>query len=43
MGRFQFKEPDTITEEDMVLQVMTDKGIVCMTLKQYDEYLKNEE
>ena len=39
----EFLEPDTVTDDDIVMRVETDKGVVCMTAKQYEKYMEETE
>ncbi len=41
--KHEFLEPDTVSDDDFIMRVETEKGPVCMTAKQYDKYMEDKE
>lgn len=41
--KHEFLEPDTMSDDDLVIRVETEKGPVCMTAKQYEKYMEEIE
>ncbi len=38
-----YLEPNSISDDDVVVRVITEKGAVCMDEAKYDDYIKNKD